>query len=82
MGTWVHSCIYMGTWVHSYLYMGTWLHSCTADVCKATPEERKDASEALAKYDILTDDEQRARFQNYYCELTNFNIECAILIEQ
>ena len=29
---------------------------------KATADEKKDATEALAKYDVLTDDDQRRRF--------------------
>lgn len=31
---------------------------------KATPEDRKEAQEALTKYDMLSDDESRRRFRN------------------
>ena len=36
------------------------------DLYKATPEEKKEAHEALSKYDMLTDDESRKRFLCLY----------------
>ena len=57
------------------------MFSYTSYVCKASPEERKEAQEALTKYDVLTDDEQRARFQKKIMWSKNVKIDLAPKIQ-
>ena len=71
------ACIY----IYTYIYEFTSNHSLEflppqelqmimcfmiLDLYKATPEEKKEAHEALSKYDMLTDDESRKRFLCLY----------------
>jgi len=49
----VQTSIYDYVYIYIYIYLS-----------KATPEEREEASEALTKYDALTEDVQRRRFSN------------------
>lgn len=46
-------CVYPHHYI-THIFMG--------NIVKATEQERKDAQEALAKYDALADDDERARF--------------------
>ena len=71
----------MFIYIHIYIYEFTSNHSLKflppqelqmimcfmiLDLYKATPEEKKEAHEALSKYDMLTDDDSRKRFLCLY----------------